>query len=128
MKEIESAVGQALPVQAIRYSARLIRAAPKLTADPDPKAVGHANSLLAFAEEVRSHADTGGFGATRTRILEAVDKHIESYVEDALEHLRAEEIEEPERVRAFLAVAADILALIKDEKAAQIVRRRLAAA
>ena len=128
LKEIEAAVGQALPVQAIRYSARLIRAAPKLTADPDPKAVGHAKSLLAFAEEVRSHADTGGFGATRARILEAVDKHIESYVEDALEHLRAEEIEEPERVRAFLAVAADILALIKDEKAAQIVRRRLAAA
>lgn len=128
LKEIEAAVGQALPVQAIRYSARLIRAAPKLTADPDPRAVGHALSLLAFAEEVRSNADTGGFGATRARILEAVDNHIESYVEDALDHLRADEIEEPARVRAFLAVAADILALIKDEKAAQIVRRRLAAA
>jgi hypothetical protein len=128
LKEIEAAVGQALPVQAIRYSARLIKAAPKLTADPDPRAVGHAMSLLAFAEEVRSNADTGGFGATRARILEAVDKHVEPYVEDALEQLRAEETEDPARVRAFLAVAADILALIKDEKAAQIVRRRLAAA
>ncbi|MDB5469238.1 MAG: hypothetical protein JWR84_798 [Caulobacter sp.] len=128
LKEVEAAVGQALPVQAIRYSARLIKAAPKLSADPDPKAVGHAMSLLAFSEEVRSSADTGGFGATRARILEAVDKHIDPYVEDALEHLRSDEVEDPGRVRAFLAIAADILALCKDDKAAQIVRRRLAAA
>lgn len=128
LKEIEAAVGQALPVQAIRYSARLIKAAPKLSADPDPKAVGHAMSLLAFSEEVRSSADTGGFGATRARILEAVDKHIDPYVEDALEHLRSDEVEDPDRVRAFLGIAADILALSKGDKDAQIVRRRLAAA
>lgn len=128
LKEIEAAVGNALPVQAIRYSARLIKAAPKLTADPDPKAVGHMMSLLAFSEEVRSDADTGGFGATRARILETVEKHIEPYVEDALDQLRSEETEDPARVRAFLTVAADILALTKDEKTAQIVRRRLAAA
>ena len=128
LKEIEAAVGQALPVQALRYSARLVKAAPKLSADPDPRAVGHAMSLLAFAEEVRSSADTGGFGATRARILEAVDRHIDPYVEDALEHLRSDEVEVPERVRAFLSIAADILTLSKDEKTAQIVRRRLAAA
>ena len=128
LKEIEAAVGQALPVQALRYGARLIKATPKLSADPDPGAVVHAMSLLAFAEEVRSSADTGGFGATRTRILEAVDKHLDPYVEDALEHLRSGEVEAPDRVRAFLAIAADILTLSKDDKAAQIVRRRLAAA
>jgi hypothetical protein len=128
LKELEAAVGQALPVQAIRYSARLIKAAPKLSADPDSKAVGHAMSLLAFSEEVRSSADTGGFGATRARILEAVEKHIDPYVEDCLEHLRSGEVEDPGRVRAFLAIAADILTLSKDDKAAQIVRRRLAAA
>lgn len=128
LKEIEPAVGQALPVQALRYSARLIKAAPKLSADPDLKAVGHAMSLLAFSEEVRSCADTGGFGSTRARILEAVDKHIDPYVEDALEHLRSGEVEEPERVRAFLTIAADILTLTKGDKDAQIVRRRLAAA
>ncbi|WGM40176.1 hypothetical protein AMEJIAPC_03117 [Caulobacter sp. NIBR1757] len=128
LKEIEAAVGQALPVQAIRYSARLIKAAPKLSADPDSRAVGHAMSLLAFAEEVRSSADNGGFGSTRARILEAVEKHIDPYVEDALEHLRSEEVEHPDRVRAFLVIAADILTLAKDDKAAQIVRRRLAAA
>ncbi len=128
LKEIEAAVTQALPVQSIRYSARLIKSAPKLSADPDPKAVGHAMSLLAFSEEVRSSADSGGFGSTRTRILEAVDKHIDPYVEDALEHLRSDEVEDPARVRAFLGIAADILFLAKDDKAAQIVRRRLAAA
>lgn len=128
LKEIEPAVGQALPVQPIRYSARLIKSAPKLSHDPDPKALGHALSLLAFAEEVRSSADTGGFGSTRARILEAVDKHIDAYVEDALEHLRSEEVEAPDRVRAFLGVAADILALVKGDRDAQIVRRRLKAA
>jgi hypothetical protein len=128
LKEIESAVGQALPVQALRYGAGLIKATPKLSADPDLKAVGHAMSLLAFAEEVRSSADTGGFGATRSRIMEAVDKHIDPYVEDALEHLRSGDVENPDRIRAFLTVAAEILTLSKDDKAAQIVRRRLAAA
>ncbi|MDO9335915.1 MAG: hypothetical protein Q7T61_05900 [Caulobacter sp.] len=128
LKEIEAAVGQALPVVALRYSARLIKATPKLSADPDPRAVGHAMSLLAFSEEVRSSADTGGFGATRSRILEAVEKHIDPYVEDALEHLHSGEAEDAGRARAFLAVAADLLGLSRDGKAAQIVRRRLAAA
>ncbi len=128
LKEIEAAVGQALPVQPIRYSARLIKSAPRLSHDPDPRALGHAMSLLAFAEEVRSSADTGGFGSTRARILEAVDKHIDAYVEDALEYLRSDEVEQPERVRAFLGIAADILTLIRGDRDAQIVRRRLAAA
>jgi hypothetical protein len=128
LKEIENAVGQALPVQALRYSARLIRSAPKLAGDPDLAAIRTALSLLAFAEEVRSSADTGGFGATRARILESIEKHIDPYVEDLLDHLRAPDSENPDRTRAFLEAAADILALAKDEKAGQIVRRRLAAA
>ncbi|NBB15313.1 hypothetical protein GVN21_08085 [Caulobacter sp. SLTY] len=128
LKEIENAVGQALPVQALRYSARLIRSAPKLVGDPDLAAIRKALSLLAFAEEVRSSADTGGFGSTRARILESIEKHIDPYVEDLLEHLRSDEDDNPGRTRAFLEAAADILSLAKDEKAGQIVRRRLAAA
>ncbi|HYE45953.1 MAG TPA: hypothetical protein VEA44_09310, partial [Caulobacter sp.] len=128
LKEIENAVGQALPVQSLRYGARLIKSAPKLAGDPDPTAIRKARSLLAFAEEVRSSADTGGFGSTRSRILESIEKHIDPYVEELLEHLRSPDIDNPDRTRAFLEVAADILSLAKDEKAGQIVRRRLAAA
>lgn len=130
LKAIEKALGQALPMQSIRYSARLIKAAPKLVADPDPAAVNRVTSLLVFAEAVRSNADFGGFGSTRARILEAVDKVIDPYVEEVLDHLRAEETSEEEaaRSRAYLEIAADLLALAKDERSGQIVRRRLAAA
>ncbi|MBI1405851.1 MAG: hypothetical protein GC145_06975 [Caulobacter sp.] len=128
LKEIEDVVGHALPVRSIRYSPRLIKSAPKLVADPDPVAVRRAMSLLTFAEEVRSSADSGGFGATRARILDSLEKHLDPYVEDVLEYLRSPDADNLPRARAYLEVAADILTLAKDEKAGQIVRRRLAAA
>lgn len=130
LKAIDKALGQALPMQSIRYSARLIRAAPKLSADPDPAAVTRMMSLLTFAEEVRSTADFGGFGSTRARVLEAVDKVVDPYVEEVLDHLRSDGVPEEEAVRsrAYLEIAADLMALAKDERSGQIVRRRLAAA
>jgi hypothetical protein len=128
LKEIEAAVGRALPMRAIRYSMKLIKQAPKLTDDPDSAAVQSALSLLNFAEEVRSSADSGGFGATRTRILDSVQNELEPYVEDLLEHIRNPEAEDIQRARAYLTIAADILTLVKDEATGQIVRRRLAAA
>jgi len=128
LKQIEAAVGAALPMRTIRYSMKLVKQAPKLTADPDPAAVQAALSLLSFAEEVRSSADSGGFGSTRTRILGSIENELEPYVEDLLEHIRNPEAEDIERARAFLAVAADVLTLAKDEATGQIVRRRLAAA
>lgn len=130
LKEIERAVGAALPVQPIRYSARLIKAAPNLNADPDPAAVTKALALLAFAQEVRSSADSGGFGALRTRMLETVEKHADPYVEDLLDLIRSPETDavKAERGRALAEVAAQVLTLAKDEKTGEIVRRRLAAA
>jgi hypothetical protein len=128
LKEIEPAVGQALPVQAIRYSARLIRAAPKLVDDPDPAAVQRVRSLLAFADEVRSSADSGGFGSIRAKVLENLEKYVDPYVEDVLDLLRSADNQYPQRARAYLEVAADILTLAKNDKSGQIVRRRLAAA
>ncbi|MBX3479922.1 MAG: hypothetical protein KF842_05950 [Caulobacter sp.] len=128
LKEIEDVVGHALPVRSIRYSPRLIKSAPKLVADPDPVAVCRAIALLTFAEEARSSADSGGFGATRAKILDNLEKHLDPYVEDVLEYLRSADADNPSRARAYLEVAADILTLAKDEKAGQIVRRRLAAA
>lgn len=128
LKEIEDVVGHALPIKSIRYSPRLIKSAPKLVSDPDPVAVRRAMSLLTFAEEVRSSADGGGFGATRAKILDNLEKHLDPYVEDVLEHLRSPDADNLPRARAYLEVAADILSLAKDEKAGQIVRRRLAAA
>lgn len=128
LREIDEAAALALPVQKLRYSARLIRTAPKLTDPPDESAINGALGLLSFADAVRPCAPDGGFGAVRTKVLETVGKRIDQYVEDVLEQIRAGEIEDDERAREFLGVAANLLALARDDKSAAIVRRRAAAA
>lgn len=128
LKRIEKAVGKALPVHVIRYSARLSGTAPKVTDTPDQVELTRALSLLAFADEIRIDAASGGFGATRSRILEAVEKHTDPYVVDLLELLRTGDAENSARIRTYIEAAAQILGLVHDEKAADLVRRRLAAA
>jgi len=128
LKQIENAVGKALPVQTIRYSARLSGSAPKTAEAPDSGELTRALGLLAFADEIRSEADSGGFGSTRARILESVEKHVEPYVADLLELMRASDPETCVRIREFVEAAAQVLSLVQDEKSADLVRRRLAAA
>ena len=55
---------------------------------------------------------------------------LDGYVEEVLEEIRAGDDEEvdPDRAREFLEIAAQLCGLARDEKAAQIVRRRAAAA
>ena len=63
------------------------------------------------------------------RAAEDVQVRLDAYVEDLLEKLRAAEEEDNlDRVRTFLDVAAEFMGLASDDKAAQIVRRRVAAA
>jgi hypothetical protein len=124
LREIESAVVQALPV---RPSGRGTRGAPKLGGDPDPVAVARAQALLGFLYESRTSASYGGFGAVRAKVVEALDPKIDQYAEDLLESLHAGE-GDPERTRAFLEITAEFLGLIRDPKAAEIVRRRTAVA
>jgi hypothetical protein len=128
LREIEKAVGKALPVQAIRYSARLSGSAPKIADPPDSSELTRALSLLAFADEIRSDADSGGFGSTRTRVLDSVEKHTEPYIADLLELMRNSDPESCRLIRAFVESAAEILSLVQDEKSAELVRRRLAVA
>jgi hypothetical protein len=128
LKRIEKSVGKALPVHVIRYSARLSGKAPRVSDMPDPAELTRALSLLAFADEIRADAATGGFGATRARILDAVEKHTDPYVVDLLDLLRTGDAESSARIRNYIEAAAQILGLIHDEKAADLVRRRLAAA
>jgi hypothetical protein len=78
--------------------------------------------------EVRSSAAAGGFASARAKALEDLETRLDSYVEKVLEEIRADDGVNPERARAFLEVAAELCGLARDEKAAQIVRRRAAAA
>lgn len=103
------------------------RASPRLTADPDPAAIERAAAALAFSDEVRLAAGRGGFGAARLKALETIHERLDHYVENILASLRDDETVDRERRRAFLEAAADLIGLALDQKAEQIVRRRIAA-
>ena len=128
LREIDDAVAHALPIQKLRYSARLTRTAPNLTDPPDEPSIIWALGLLTFADAIRSSASDGGFGSLRAKVLETLGKRIDQYVEDVLEQIRAGEVDDDVRAREFVGVAASFLALVRDDKSAAIVRRRAAAA
>lgn len=128
LKEIEEAVAYALPVQKQRVSGRLVSIMPKIDEPPDEGAVAWAIGLLTFSEAVRPFATEGGFGGTHARVVEAVGKRMDRYVEDVLEQMRLGDLPDDERAREYLDVAARMLTLIRDKKAAGLIRRRAAAA
>ena len=132
LRSLEDLIAKALPLQTIRLGPRTLKGVPRLSSDPEPLLVARAHTLLVFCHEVRNSASMGGFGSTRAKVLEAINERMDQYVEDLLDHLRAELESDAEdthdRARAYLDVVADFSALSKDEKAAQIVRRRAAAA
>jgi hypothetical protein len=128
LRSTDDAVAHALPLQTIRLGPRAIRGVPRLTADPEQTQVEKAATLLTFMSEVRSSAAAGGFASSRAKALEVLDGRLDSYVEDILEEIRSEHDDHRERARAYLEIAAEFCGLARDEKAAQIVRRRAAAA
>ena len=128
LRAADPAVGLALPLQTQRLGPRVAKGFPKLTVDPDPIAVDKAATLLIFMNEVRSSAAAGGFASSRAKAMEILEARLDTYVEDILGEIRSEHDETRERAKAFLEVAAELCGLLRDEKAAQIVRRRAAAA
>jgi hypothetical protein len=128
LRDVDDAVSHALPLHTVRMGPRTLRGVPKLTADPDLKHVERATVLLRFMHEVRMSAQAGGFASARAKALEILEARLDTYVEEVLASMRAGEIEDESRARAFLEIAADFCGISRDAKAAQIVRRRAAAA
>jgi hypothetical protein len=128
LKATDDAVAHALPLQTVRMGPRAAKGIPRLTHDPDLAQVEKAATLLTFMNEVRSSAAAGGFASARAKVLEALELRLDTYVEDVLEEIRAEDGIDPDRARAYLDIAAEFCGLARDEKSAQIVRRRAAAA
>jgi len=128
LKAAETAVAYALPLQTVRMGPRTLRGVPRLTHAADQVLVENAATLLTFLREVRSSASAGGFASARAKVLEALELRLDTYVEEVLEEIRAEDGVDPDRATAFLDIAAEFCGLIRDDKAAQIVRRRAAAA
>jgi hypothetical protein len=131
MKEAEGALNTALPLASKPFGAKSMRAPGKLDADPNPAAVEKAEALLTFIEGVRSSSNSGGFGSFRAKLLEALDERLDHYAEDLIDRLvndSGRNAPPPARVRAFLDIAARFVTLVRDQKAADIIRRRMASA
>lgn len=127
MRDAEKAVAVSLPTHTVRI-ARMLKALPRLIAAPDVAQVNRAKTLLLFAEEVRASANHGGFASARSKMIESVAESLDNYVEDVLAAIREKDVEDPEIARAYLSVVADFNGLIRDQRAADVVRRRAAAA
>ena len=128
MRAVDDAVSHALPLQTIRLGPRTLKGVPRLSTEPDPKAVERASTLLMFLHEIRNSAIAGGFASARAKAMEILEARLDTYVEDILEHLRDPDITDGVRARAYLNIAADLCGIARDAKAAQLVRRRAAAA
>jgi hypothetical protein len=126
LRSAEKFANAALPTQPARLR-RIRRLIPRLTVVPDPVATRRALTLLAFAHEVRSSANYGGFAAARSKMLEKLGDLLDNYVEEALDLIRTGDADDEGVGFAFLEVAAEISLLARDEKAAELVRRRAAA-
>ncbi|CAN5338319.1 hypothetical protein BH11PSE2_BH11PSE2_06390 [soil metagenome] len=123
----DEAVGAALPLKSVRYAGRMVRGMPQLTSDPDPRMVTKAEGFLAFLDKSRNSAPTGGYASLRNKIVEKLDARLDAYSEDLIETLRTDEAALHERARLYLELTATFMGFVRDEKAAQIVRRRAAA-
>jgi hypothetical protein len=128
LRAVDDAMGHALPLQTVRLGPRTLKGIPRLTADVDPRMTDRAVTLLTFLQETRNSAAAGGFASARSKAVEIAEARLDEYVDDILHDLRSEEPRQPERARAFLEVAAVLSGVIRDDKAAQLVRRRAAAA
>ncbi|MFN3571949.1 MAG: hypothetical protein ACK4TR_00365 [Phenylobacterium sp.] len=124
LRETDKAVRTALPTAQVRVG-RVTKDTPRLDAPPSDAAVQKARTLLAFAQEIRGAANYGGFAAARAKTMEAVEEFLDTYVEEALDYLRVGDAADPDAARALVRAAADLIAVVRDRQAAELVRRRL---
>jgi hypothetical protein len=128
LKKCSKMVSDALPMQPVRVGGATVRQEPRLDGPPEPRLVHRAMASLTFFDRVRVSASQGGYGVVRGKVSEDVTHGLDSYLEEILAMIHGGEIENLDIARAYLEVLADFMGLVQGEKAAQIVRRRAAAA
>jgi len=127
IRDAEKYATLALPTERAKLR-RIRRPQPRLSLPPDATHVGRAKTLLTFVQEVRSSANYGGFAHARSKMLETVGEYIDIYVEELVDLVKTGDVPDPDLAQDFLGVAADLSLLLRGEKAADLVRRRAAAA
>lgn len=126
LKQANSSVSQALPLKSKSRGA--VRGLPNLERELEPRLVTRAVAFLAFMDATRSAAVAGGFGRPRAEAVESLSALLDQYVEDLLEVIHSGDRELVPAARAYLDTAAEFLALVTDDRAAEVARRRAAAA
>lgn len=95
---------------------------------PDPAREQRLLGHLTFVSELRSCAARAGVAAARNELLGDLAAAHDDYVDRLIDMLRHHEIDEPLVGARYLDVAAAVAGLIRDPQAADLVRRRAAAA
>jgi hypothetical protein len=126
-RDAEKFFDLALPCERSKLK-RARRSTPKLSDPPDEAAVRRCETLLTFVGEVRFSSNYGGFASARSKLLETLGDHLDQYVEELLDLVKTGEAGNEVNAQAFLVVAADFSRLVRDDKAADLVRRRAATA
>lgn len=125
LRETEKAIAAALPTTQATIR-KLRRTVPRLSTPPQSAATDRAMTLLTFVHEIRFTASYGGFAAAHGKMLETQGDLLDHYVEEVLELARGGHADNPEAACAYLLLVADFVSLVRDEKAAELVRRRAA--
>lgn len=128
LRKADSIVAAALPQADIRIGGRVVRQGAKLDVPPDPRRIAQAQAVLTFVGQVRRSAHNGGYNTLRLKVVEDVELRLNACVESLLEAIHHGKGEEVLVARLYLDEAADLMGRIRDDKAAQIIRRRAAAA
>mgnify|MGYP000194451311 CR=1 FL=1 len=129
MDQADKQLEAALPLRSLSMmSKKGSKGAAKLTDEPDEAMIRRAQSALAFIAELRSCADKAGYGSSRNKILEKLNSRLDPYIEDVLHVARTGDGGDSGLAVKYLDVAAGFIAYTRDDKTAEIVRRRAAAA
>jgi len=129
MDQADKTLEGALPTRPLTLMAKKgSKGAAKLTEEPDEAMIRRAQSALAFIAELRSCADKAGYGSSRNKILEKLNSRLDPYIEDVLHVARTGDGGDSGLAVKYLDVAAGFIAYTRDDKTAEIVRRRAAAA
>lgn len=129
MDQADKQLEAALPTRPLTMMAKKgSKGAAKLTEEPDEAMIRRAQSALAFVAELRSCADKAGYGSSRNKILEKLNSRLDPYIEDVLHVARTGDGGDSGLAVKYLDVAAGFIAYTRDDKTAEIVRRRAAAA
>ncbi len=127
LREAEKLLNSALPSHSGGFS-RPRKSGPNIETPPDAKAVNRLMTSLNLVNEVRVSANYGGFSAAHAKATEKLGSMLDEYVDDVLDLVKTGAAPDPQIAQDYLKVAVDVATLIRDDKAADLVRRRAASA